>query len=142
MFSVGHRKLSAMIRKKQLHWDFWNVLLKVHIFWEGHKNFAKSSPNFWLQYIRSKVRRRFRKILWPSQNIWTLPTLVFKKEMAYFLNLVTENKSEICNTLFLVVLLICRISLWLLKRKIFLLKGSILWGAAQAVNVLHRCPVE
>ena len=62
--------------------------------------------------------------------------------MAYFLNLVTENKSEICNTLFLVVLLICRISLWLLKRKIFLLKGSILWGAAQAVNVLHRCPVE
>ena len=20
---------------------------KVHIFWEGHKNFAKSSPNFW-----------------------------------------------------------------------------------------------
>ena len=25
-----------------------------------------------LQYIRSKVRGRFRKILWPSQNIWTL----------------------------------------------------------------------
>ena len=62
--------------------------------------------------------------------------------MAYFLNLVTENKSEIYNTLFLVVLLICRISLRLLKRKIFLLKGSILWGAAQAVNVLHRCPVK
>ena len=46
--------------------------LKVYIFWEGHKNFAKSSPNFWLQYIRSKVRGRFRKILWPSQNIWTV----------------------------------------------------------------------
>ena len=24
------------------------------------------------QYIQSKVRGRFRKILWPSQNIWTL----------------------------------------------------------------------
>ena len=36
------------------------------------KNFAKSSPYFWLQYIQSKVRGRFRKILWPSQNIWTL----------------------------------------------------------------------
>ena len=32
----------------------------------------KSSPYFWLHYIQSKVRGRFRKILWPSQNIWTL----------------------------------------------------------------------
>ena len=24
------------------------------------------------EYIQSKVRGRFRKILWPSQNIWTL----------------------------------------------------------------------
>ena len=36
------------------------------------QNFAKSSPYFWLQYIKSKVRGRFRKILRPSQNIWTL----------------------------------------------------------------------
>ena len=49
-----------------------NIVCKVHIFWEGHKNFGKSSPNFWLQFIRSKVRGRFRKIVWPSQNIWTL----------------------------------------------------------------------
>ena len=35
-------------------------------------NFAKSSPYFWLQYTQSKVRGRFRKILWSSQNIWTL----------------------------------------------------------------------
>ena len=33
---------------------------------------AKSSSYFWLQYIQSKVRGRFRKILWPSQNMWTL----------------------------------------------------------------------
>ena len=36
------------------------------------QNFAKSSPHFWLQYLKSKVRWRFCKILWPSQNIWTL----------------------------------------------------------------------
>ena len=36
------------------------------------QNLAKSSPYFWLQYTQSKVRGRFRKILWPSQNIWTL----------------------------------------------------------------------
>ena len=36
------------------------------------QNFAKSPPYFWLQYIQSKVKWRFLKILWPSQNIWTL----------------------------------------------------------------------
>ena len=36
------------------------------------QNFAKSSPYFWLTLHRTKVRLRFRKILWPSQNIWTL----------------------------------------------------------------------
>ena len=41
-------------------------MFKVHIFWEGHKILQN------LQYIQSKVRGRFRKILWPSQNIWTL----------------------------------------------------------------------
>jgi hypothetical protein len=45
--------------------------VKVHIFWEGHKIFAKSSPYFWLALHRTKVRWRFDKFLWPSQNIWT-----------------------------------------------------------------------
>ena len=30
-----------------------------------------------LQYIQTKVRWRFRKILWPSQNIWTLKLCTF-----------------------------------------------------------------
>ena len=34
--------------------------------------FSKSSPYFWLALHRTKVRWRFLKILWPSQNIWTL----------------------------------------------------------------------
>ena len=38
-------------------------------------NFLKSPPYFCLQYIQTKVRWRFRKILWPSQNIWTLTTI-------------------------------------------------------------------
>ena len=36
------------------------------------QNFAKSPPYFCLQYIQTKVRWRFLKILWSSQNIWTL----------------------------------------------------------------------
>ena len=36
------------------------------------QNFVKSSPNFWLALHRTKVRWRFCKILWPSQNVWTL----------------------------------------------------------------------
>ena len=36
------------------------------------QNFAKSSPYFWLALHRTKVRGRCCKILWPSQNIWTL----------------------------------------------------------------------
>ena len=36
------------------------------------QKFAKYSPYSWLALHRTKVRWRFRKILWPSQNIWTL----------------------------------------------------------------------
>ena len=45
---------------------------KVHIFWEGHKILRNLPLTFWLRYIQSKVRGRLLKILWPSQNIWTL----------------------------------------------------------------------
>ena len=38
--------------------------VKVDIFWEGH-NILR---NLW----QSKVRLRFLKIFWPSQNVWTL----------------------------------------------------------------------
>ena len=46
--------------------------------------FAKILQNLPLTFdCMSKVRGRFRKILWPSQNIWTLPTalilVLFKK---------------------------------------------------------------
>ena len=44
----------------------------VKFIYSEKANFAKSSPYFWLQYIQSKVSWRFRKIVWPSQNIWTL----------------------------------------------------------------------
>ena len=36
------------------------------------QNLEKSPANFWLELHRTKVRRRFRKNFWPSQNIWTL----------------------------------------------------------------------
>ena len=40
---------------------------------EKATKFWDSSPYFWLALHRTKVRWRFCKILWPSQNIWTLP---------------------------------------------------------------------
>mgnify|MGYP006863931207 CR=1 FL=1 len=52
-------------------WALVNLMLKF-VYWEKGTNFAKSSPYFCLQYIQTKVRGRFHKILWPSQNIWTL----------------------------------------------------------------------
>ena len=63
------------------------------------QKFAKSSPYFWLQYIQSKVRGRFRKILWPSQNIWTLTV---KYLVCFFLQIIShriyqENQSFISN---------------------------------------------
>ena len=51
---------------------------KVQIFWEGHNIFRKSSLYFWLALHRTKIRWRFRKILWPSQNILTLTKLSSK----------------------------------------------------------------
>ena len=49
------------------------LLRKVHIFWEGHK--ICEIFILLMSYVvpcQSKVRCRFRKILRPSQNMWTL----------------------------------------------------------------------
>ena len=48
------------------------IFVKVHIFWEVHKIFAKSLPIICPMYCQSNNWWRFRKILWPSHNIWTL----------------------------------------------------------------------
>ena len=46
---------------------------KVNIFWESHKILWNLHLTFDWHYLhRPKVRWRFRKILWPSHNIWTL----------------------------------------------------------------------
>ena len=49
------------------------TVYKVHIFCEDHKILQNLPFTFDCStYIESKVKGRFRKILWPSQNIWTL----------------------------------------------------------------------
>ena len=48
----------------------YSLLIKF-IYSEKATNIAKPSPYFWLQY-RQSIGGRCRKILWPSQNIWTL----------------------------------------------------------------------
>ena len=46
-------------------------LVKVHIFWGGHKMLRNLHRRFDWHYKvhRTNLRWRFRKILWPSQNI-------------------------------------------------------------------------
>ena len=50
----------AWVRQLYIH------SFKVHIFWEGHKNFRNLPLTFDCMYC--STRGRFRKILWPSQN--------------------------------------------------------------------------
>ena len=63
------RKISNFRQPSQ---NIWILRVKVHIFWEGHKIFVKHPPYIWLTLHRTKVRWRFRRILWPFQNKWTL----------------------------------------------------------------------
>ena len=51
---------------------FHEVFSKVDMYiLRRPQNFAKSSPYFSLALHRTKLRWRFRKIVWPSQIIWT-----------------------------------------------------------------------
>ena len=45
------------------------------IYSEKATKFCEISYLLLLQYTQSKVRWRFRKILWPSQNMWTFMTV-------------------------------------------------------------------
>ena len=56
------------------------ILGKVHIFWEGHKFFRNLHLTF--DFLQSKVRWRFHKILWPYQKIWTLNIIYLVKSGA------------------------------------------------------------
>ena len=49
---------------------FWRLLLKLIIL-RRPQHFAKSPPIIWLALHRTNNWWRFRKILGPSQNIWT-----------------------------------------------------------------------
>ena len=79
-------KCGAPIPPWEIEWHVckhnfvWNFV-KVHTFWEGHKILRNLNLTFCPMQSQSKVRWRFRKILLPSQNIWTLE--YFLKEMQY-----------------------------------------------------------
>ena len=45
---------------------------KVHMFWEGHKLLRNLHLTLECMYCSQKKGEDFAKILWPSQNIWTL----------------------------------------------------------------------
>ena len=83
---------------------------KLHIFWEGHKILQNLHL---LSFCQSKSRWRFRKSLWPSQNIWTLiatllwfedfPTALYRQihQRNYKENLSPAKKHYLYSTYFL-----------------------------------------
>ena len=52
-------------------------LLVKFVYSEKATKFCEISTYFCLQYIQTEVKWRFFKILWPSQNIWTLISVFF-----------------------------------------------------------------
>ena len=65
--------LKMMVRQIDFAQSSWFVCDKVHIFCEGHKILRNLPLSFDWHYLhKTKVRGIFRKILWPSQNLWTL----------------------------------------------------------------------
>ena len=62
--SVGGKQTFYQLSFKWIFWDFSCLILKFV--------YSEKATKFCLQYIQTKVKWRFRKILWPSQNIWTL----------------------------------------------------------------------
>ena len=55
-------------------------------FWEGH-NFAKSPHIICPMYCQSNIWWRFCRILWSSQNIWTLPRKIRCQQYSTNLNM-------------------------------------------------------
>ena len=54
------------------------------------------NKSFWQRFTcKTKVRWRFRKILWPSQNIWTLQVNLCQKLL--FLHQLTHNMTTDCS---------------------------------------------
>ena len=64
------------------------------------QNFGKHSPCIWLALRRTEVRWRFHKILWPSQNIWTLKGDKISKSNFDFPTIFT-NKQNYCAQTFI-----------------------------------------
>ena len=81
-----------ILRRSLFFWPFYQRIL-MKILYDSKidipilrrpQNFVKSPPHFWLALHRTKVRWRFRKILWPSQNIWTLLQILLQPIVARF----------------------------------------------------------
>ena len=67
--------------RNNLYFQNLGIALKfIYIFWEGHK--------------MTNLRWRFRKILWPSQNIWTLAIWIVMHYFKKILSGQSKNKGR------------------------------------------------
>ena len=71
---------SLWLIKNHMNINFFysHLFILKFVYLRRPQNFAKSPPDFCLQYIQTKVRWRFCKVLWPSQNIWTFKYHIHK----------------------------------------------------------------
>ena len=55
-----------------VNWEKWKEKLfnKGHIFWEGHKLFAKSSPYFWLAFVAFSEYMNLKKNFFPMYDFF------------------------------------------------------------------------
>ena len=65
-FLVKWKPISLDLRDQTL--DYWSSYML-----RRPQYFEKSPPYIWPLLHRTNLSRRFCKIVWPSQNIWTLP---------------------------------------------------------------------
>ena len=70
-------------RKSYFGMNVSRVLLKFIYSEKAMQNFVIASPYFCPMLCQSKVRWRFCKILWPSQNIWTLKVVAMKCDTTF-----------------------------------------------------------
>ena len=69
---------------------------KVHKFWEDHKILRNLHRRFDHYYLRrTNLIWRFFKILWPSQNIWTLPWLDLETTLNCLVTLACSDESYV-----------------------------------------------
>ena len=100
-------------KKNSNAWAIFNLPVKVEVLWKGHTKICKIT-NLDLSYVvrvNWNIQWRFWKIVWPSQNIWTLNStanghkflflIVFAKHIGVWSDV--DYYSNFCHSFFILI---------------------------------------